>query len=52
MGWPDGYVSNPVLSQNLLTFSPWYGGTGLAKNWGFAAVLIGKGANRKTAQRS
>ena len=34
---PDGYpppksVSNPVSSQNLLTFSPWYGGRGLAKN--------------------
>jgi len=38
---PPKHVSNPVSSQNLLTFSLWYGGSGLEKNRGFGAVPIG-----------
>jgi len=37
---PPKSVSNPVSSQDLLTFSPLYGRRGLAKNRGFGAVLI------------
>ena len=37
------------MSQNLLTFSPWYGGRGLAKNRGLDAVPISEGRSQQIA---